>query len=91
MSIGWPADAQARMVFATQLRQLNLDETHPAHLDGTAKTIYAATLTATNQTAEPLYVRFRRNTMTSKAQARVWQLATATLYSAAKHMLFCQP
>ena len=43
MSIGWPADAQAPMVFATQLRQFNLDETHPAHLDGTAKTIYAAT------------------------------------------------
>jgi hypothetical protein len=42
-SIGWPADAQAPMVFATQLRQLNLDKTTPAHLDGKAKTIYAAT------------------------------------------------
>ena len=42
-SVGWPADAQAPMVFATQLRQFNLDETHPAHLYGTAKTIYAAT------------------------------------------------
>jgi len=31
------------MVFATQLRQLNLDKTTPAHLDGKAKTIYAAT------------------------------------------------
>jgi len=31
------------MVFATQLRQLNPDETLPAHLEGTAKTIYAAT------------------------------------------------
>jgi len=31
------------MVFATQLRQLNLDKTLPAHLDGKAKTIYAAT------------------------------------------------
>jgi hypothetical protein len=26
----------------------------------------------------------------SKAQARVWQLATATPFAAAKHMLFCQ-
>jgi hypothetical protein len=42
-SIGWPADAQTPMVFATQLRQLNLDKTTPAHLDGKAKTIYAAT------------------------------------------------
>ena len=39
------------MVFATQLRRLNLDETHPAHPDGKAKTIYAATQTATNYTA----------------------------------------
>jgi hypothetical protein len=31
------------MVFATQLRQLDLDVTVPAHLDGKAKTIYAAT------------------------------------------------
>jgi hypothetical protein len=29
--------------------------------------------------------------MTSDAQARVWQLATATPYAAAKHMLFCLP
>ena len=42
-SIGWPANAQAPMVFATQLRQLDLDVTVPAHLDGKAKTIYAAT------------------------------------------------
>ena len=42
-SIGWPADVLAPMVFATQLRQLDLDETVPAHLDGIAKTIYAAT------------------------------------------------
>jgi len=42
-SIGWPANAQAPMVFATQLRQLNLDKTTPAYLDGKAKTIYAAT------------------------------------------------
>jgi len=31
------------MVFATQLRQLTLVETTPAHLDGKAKTICAAT------------------------------------------------
>jgi hypothetical protein len=31
------------MVFATQLRELNLDKTTPTHLDGKAKTIYAAT------------------------------------------------
>jgi hypothetical protein len=42
-SIGWPADAHAPMVFAIQLRQLILDKTTPAHLDGKAKTIYAAT------------------------------------------------
>jgi hypothetical protein len=39
--------------FCYQLRQLTFDETHPAHLDGKAKTIYAATQTATNQTAGP--------------------------------------
>jgi len=43
MSIGWPANAHAPMVFATQLRELNLDKTTPTHLDGKAKTIYAAT------------------------------------------------
>ena len=42
--------------FCYQLRQLIFDETHPAHLDGKAKTIYAATQTATNQTAGPLGV-----------------------------------
>ena len=31
------------------------------------------------------------NTMISNAQARVWQLATATAFAAAKHMLFCLP
>jgi hypothetical protein len=31
------------MVFATQLRKLYHDRTIPAHLDGKAKTIYAAT------------------------------------------------
>ena len=39
------------MVFATQLRNLYRDETTPAYLDGTAKTIYAATQAATNYTA----------------------------------------
>jgi hypothetical protein len=39
--------------------------------------------------AGPLYVRFRI-TMISNAQARVWQLATATAFAAAKHMHFCQ-
>jgi hypothetical protein len=29
--------------------------------------------------------------MISNAQARVWQLAIATAYAAANHMLFCQP
>jgi hypothetical protein len=42
------------MVFATQLIKFYLDKTASAHLDGKAKTIYAATLTVTNQTAEPL-------------------------------------
>ena len=41
--MGWPANAQAPMVFATQLRELNLDKTTGTHLDGKAKTIYAAT------------------------------------------------
>jgi hypothetical protein len=44
------------MVFATQLIKFYLDKTASAHLDGKAKTIYAATLTVTNQTAEPLVV-----------------------------------
>jgi hypothetical protein len=39
------------MVFATQLRQFNHNETTHAHLDGKAKTIYAATQAATNYTA----------------------------------------
>ena len=39
------------MVFATQLKELYLDKTTPTHLDGKAKTIYAATQTATNYTA----------------------------------------
>jgi len=39
------------MVFATQLRKLYHDKTNAAHLDGKAKTIYAATRTATNYTA----------------------------------------
>ena len=46
------------MVFATQLRKLYLDKTLPAHLDGKAKTIYAATQAATNYTAgryKPLF------------------------------------
>jgi hypothetical protein len=42
------------MVFATQLIKFYLDKTASAHLEGKAKTIYAATLTVTNQTAEPL-------------------------------------
>jgi hypothetical protein len=42
------------MVFATQLIKFYLDKTASAHLDGKAKTIYAATLTVTNQTAGPL-------------------------------------
>ena len=29
--------------------------------------------------------------MTPNTQARVWQLATATAYTAAKHMLFAYP
>jgi len=48
---GAAADAPAPMVFATQLRNLYRDKTHPAHLDGKAKTIYAATQAATNYTA----------------------------------------
>jgi hypothetical protein len=39
------------MVFATQLRKLYHDKTNAAHLDGKAKTIYAATQPATNYTA----------------------------------------
>jgi hypothetical protein len=39
------------MVFATQLRKLYPDETTTSHLDGKAKTIYAATQAATNYTA----------------------------------------
>jgi hypothetical protein len=39
------------MVFATQLKNLYHDKTHPAHLDGKAKTIYALTQAATNYTA----------------------------------------
>ena len=45
------ADAHAPMVFATQLRKLYRDKTPLAHLDGKAKTIYAATQAATNYTA----------------------------------------
>ena len=48
---GAAANAPAPMVFATQLRNLYRDETTPAYLDGTAKTIYAATQAATNYTA----------------------------------------
>jgi hypothetical protein len=51
---GLPADAHAPMVFATQLRKLNRDKTHPAHLDGKAKTIFALTLTATKPYRRPL-------------------------------------
>ena len=50
-SIGLPANAHAPMVFATQLRKLFRDKTNAAHLDGKAKTIYAATQAATNYTA----------------------------------------
>jgi hypothetical protein len=46
-----PANAHAPMVFATQLIKLYHNETIPVHLDGKAKTIYAATQTATNHTA----------------------------------------
>jgi len=45
------ANARAPMVFATPLRKLYRDKTPPARLDGKAKTIYAATQTATNHTA----------------------------------------
>jgi len=48
---GAAADAHAPMVFATQLKNLYHDKTHPAHLDGKAKTIYALTQAATNYTA----------------------------------------
>ena len=48
---GAAANARAPMVFATQLRKLYRDKTPSAHLDGKAKTIYAATQTATNYTA----------------------------------------
>jgi len=48
------------------------------------------TRTAPNQTAGPLGLRFRCNTMIANAQARVWQLAIATASAAAKHMLFTQ-
>jgi len=44
---GAATDAHAPMVFATQLRKLNLDKKHPAYLDGKAKTIYAQTQAAT--------------------------------------------
>jgi hypothetical protein len=50
-SMGAAADAPAPMVFATQLRKLYHDKTLSAHLDGKAKTIYAATQSATNHTA----------------------------------------
>ena len=53
-SIGLPANAHAPMVFATPLRQFNHNETTPAHLDGKAKTIYAATQTATKLYRRPL-------------------------------------
>jgi len=83
------------MVFATQLIRFYLDKTASAHLDGKAKTIYAATLTVTNQTAEPLaarqiaakfalYLDFRR---TSKSFAAL----PCNRPVAAKHMLFCLP
>jgi hypothetical protein len=42
------ANAPAPMVFATQLRNLYHDKTHISHLDGKAKTIYAATQAAPN-------------------------------------------
>src|SRR5450759_900555 len=42
------------MVFATQLRQFNQNKTTPAHLDGKAKTIYAATQAATKLYRRPL-------------------------------------
>ena len=48
---GAAANAHAPMVFATQLRNLYHDKTHISHLDGKAKTIYAATQAATNYTA----------------------------------------
>ena len=48
---GAAADAPAPMVFATQLRKPYSDKTLSAHLDGKAKTIYAATRAATNYTA----------------------------------------
>ena len=48
------ATAPAPMVFATQLRNLYRDKTPPAHLDGKAKTIYAATQTATKLYRRPL-------------------------------------
>jgi hypothetical protein len=57
---------------------------------GTGKKQVTATQTAPNQTAGPLVVSFSSTTVISNAQARVWQLATATAYAAAKHMLFCQ-
>jgi hypothetical protein len=48
---GAAANARAPMVFATQLRKPYSDKTLSAHLDGKAKTIYAATRAATNYTA----------------------------------------
>jgi len=48
---GAAADAPAPMVFATLLRKLYRDKTLSAHLEGKAKTIYAATQAATNYTA----------------------------------------
>jgi hypothetical protein len=53
-SIGLPADAHAPMVFATPLSQFNHNETTPTHLDGKAKTIYAATQAATKLYRRPL-------------------------------------
>ena len=44
------------MVFATPLRKHYRNETTPAHLDGTAKTIYAATQAATKLYRRPLRV-----------------------------------
>jgi hypothetical protein len=42
---------------------------------------------ATNQTDWPLGLRINSIVITN-AQERVWQLAIATTYTAAKHMLF---
>jgi len=56
-----------------------------------AKTTPAPTQTATPHTTGPLGLRFQCNTVIANAQARAWQLATATASAAAKHMLLCQP